>query len=128
MFLVEDCAGDSSALQSLMPDPKVTSTAQIDNHLTNLFCKQTCELQEYHPELTYDQIKSTSGSSRLILYLELKNQNEERHQDYYVYDWIAFLSDFGGVVGLLLGYSLLTFYDQVKVVAINMMKRTRVVQ
>ena len=64
----------------------------------------------------------------LVLYLELKNQNEEKHEDYYVYDWIAFLSDFGGVVGLLLGYSLLTFYDQVKVVAINMIRRTRLVE
>ena len=127
---MEECAGDSSALQSLMPDPKVVSTAQIDNHLTKLFCKQTCALQEYHPELTYDKIKTNSENtnSTLVLYLELKNQNEEKHEDYYVYDWIAFLSDFGGVVGLLLGYSLLTFYDQVKVVAINMIRRTRLVE
>ena len=115
---------ESSALQSLMPDPKVISTAQIDDHLTNLFCKQTCALKEYHPELTYDKIKS-SHNATLVLFLELKNQNEERHEDYYVYDWVAFLSDFGGVVGLLLGYSLLTFYDQVKVVATNMVKRTK---
>ena len=33
---------------------------------------------------------------------------------YYTYDWSTFVADVGGYMGLLLGHSLLSFYDGVK--------------
>ena len=58
--------------------------------------------------------------------MELKNANQETHEEYYVYDFAMFFADFGGHVGLLLGYSLLTFYDQVKGIIIKMITANRV--
>ena len=66
-------------------------------------------------------MKTENGPARLVLFLELKNKNREMHQEYHVYDWTTFFADFGGHVGLLLGYSLLTFYDQVKSLVLNML-------
>ena len=45
--------------------------------------------------------------------MELKNQDREVHTEYYVYNWVTFFADFGGIVGFLLGYSVLSFYDKV---------------
>ena len=108
-----------------MPDPNIKSQTDIDEHLEQLNCLKTCDIVEYYPELTYDKTTVTSEgeSARLVLFLELKNQNPERYEEYYVYDWTTFFSDFGGHVGLLLGYSLLTFYDQVKGLILNMINK-----
>lgn len=39
------------------------------------------------------------------------NTNFKVREQYYTYDWIDLFSDFGGYMGLLLGASMLSFYD-----------------
>ena len=65
--------------------------------------------------MTYDKTDEVGPKEKanLTLYLELKNQDREVHTEYYVYNWVTFFADFGGIVGFLLGYSVLSFYDKV---------------
>lgn len=65
--------------------------------------------------MTYDKTDEIVPEKKafLELYLELKNQNREVHTEYYIYDWVSFFAEFGGIVGFLLGYSVLSFYDKV---------------
>jgi hypothetical protein len=65
-------------------------------------------------ELEFDSYKDTNLQSKLILYLELKNQNAEKHEEYYVYDVVTFFAEFGGHVGLLLGFSSMSIYDKIR--------------
>ena len=44
-------------------------------------------------------------------------------EEVYTYDHLNLISDFGGYLGLLLGYSILRFYDIVISVAGNAMKK-----
>ena len=39
------------------------------------------------------------------------NTNFKVREQYYTYEWADWYSDFGGYMGLLLGASMLTFYD-----------------
>ena len=73
--------------------------------------------------MSYDKTieNEENEPAMLVLYLELENRNRERHEEYLVYDWNKFFADFGGLVGLLLGYSMLTFYDQVKGIILHML-------
>ena len=71
-------------------------------------CTPSCKRTEYSlkpvssfpTELDYSRIGFYFGKDRF----GLKKQ-------YYTYDFQNFLADFGGYLGLLLGYSLLGFYD-----------------
>lgn len=100
----------------MVPDPDAISRIKLFQHLGNLDCLESCDVDEYYPELNYDKLteNGVGENAQLTLYFELKNQNRESHEEYYVYDLVTFLATFGGNVGLLLGFSLLGFYDQVK--------------
>ena len=53
-----------------------------------------------------------NGKIELNLYLELKNQDREIHTESYIHTWPMFFYEFGGTVGFLLGYSVLSFFDK----------------
>lgn len=112
----QNCTAKKPGLPPMVPDPDAISRIKLFQHLGNLDCLESCDVDEYYPELNYDKLteNGVGENAQLTLYFELKNQNRESHEEYYVYDLVTFLATFGGNVGLLLGFSLLGFYDQVK--------------
>ena len=60
-----------------------------------------------------DSNPTISDSDNDTVYLEVffPNTNFKMREQYYTYDWTDLFSDFGGYMGLLLGASMLTFYD-----------------
>ena len=73
-------------------------------------CIAPCTRQEFKTKMIY---QDTEDSREDILHLEMfyANTKHQVREQYYTYDWIDLFSDFGGYMGLLLGASLLTFYD-----------------
>ena len=52
-------------------------------------------------------------------YLRLIKTDESLHGQYVIYDFDSFMADWGGFMGLILGYSLLAIYDDlVKIVMV----------
>ena len=49
--------------------------------------------------------------SRLDLFLTLYSPHADVKREYLTYDYNAFIADVGGYLGLLLGHSILSFYD-----------------
>ena len=91
----------------------------------------TCSNDSFSPihirRLSYDKTIETleNEPATLVVYMELANRNLEIHQEYLVYDWNNFFSELGGLVGLLLGYSMLTFYDQVKGIILHILSKLK---
>ena len=46
----------------------------------------------------------------------MRSSEYEFKRQYYTYDWNSFVADVGGYMGLLLGHSLLSYYDVAKLV------------
>ena len=72
-------------------------------------CIPSCTRHEYSVKhmMTYD--KTWENSTTVNFYFG-KDRFAVKKQ-YYTYDFQNFLADFGGYLGLLLGYSILGFYD-----------------
>ena len=45
----------------------------------------------------------------------LSSQRYTELVHYYTYEWSSFIADVGGFLGLLLGYSVLSIYDEAKI-------------
>ena len=51
-------------------------------------------------------------SCNLILRPEINDRSYDEKKQYVVYDFNSFIADVGGFMGLLLGFSLLSLYDE----------------
>ena len=73
-----------------------------------------CTFKIFFARLTYDKTDEVdkNGKIELNLYLELKNQDREIHTESFIHTWPMFFYEFGGTVGFLLGYSVLSFFDK----------------
>ena len=73
-------------------------------------CIAPCTRQEFQTKKIYEHIQDSTDD---ILHVEMfyANTKHQVREQYYNYDWIDLFSDFGGYMGLLLGASMLTFYD-----------------
>ena len=74
-------------------------------------CIPSCKRHEYSVKhmLTYEHKRLMKNSTTVHFFFG-KDRFTVRKQ-YYTYDFQNFLADFGGYLGLLLGYSILGFYD-----------------
>ena len=82
-------------------------------HLTG--CQTPCSRWEYSSTQIFNKEQQPpKGSDPIMnLYVFYANNNYEIKEQYYTYDWNSLISDLGGYLGLLLGASVLTFYDAV---------------
>ena len=100
----------------------MTSAIFSHDHVTKL-CKHAlqctkyfrCRRNEYDLEKVSEQEIASAGveGTTIIAFLMLGTNYTERKQ-FLIYDITNFIADFGGYLGLLLGCSLLTFYDLAK--------------
>ena len=75
----------------------------------------SCEKDKFDIDHT---IKSTSKkhkyiSCKVIVSLQIDDKFFIEEEQYYVYDFNSFFADVGGYMGLLLGSSLLSIYDEI---------------
>ena len=81
-------------------------------------CLGSCERHEYHEfeyhrnDLVWMMCQGGNQSCELTLRLEMNDRSYEEKRQYVVYDFNSFVADVGGFMGLLLGFSMLSIYDE----------------
>ena len=58
----------------------------------------------------------------LELEITLNNKDLARHAEFFIYNWVDFMSEIGGYLGLFLGYALLSIVDFVENIWKNICK------
>ena len=66
--------------------------------------------KEYKDELNFQ------GQAYLDIQIRLNFEDMDFLSEYYIYNWISFISEIGGFLGLFLGYAVLTLVDLMEVV------------
>ena len=56
------------------------------------------------------------GQAYLDLHLRLNFEDFAIYSEFYIYDWVSFIAEIGGFLGLFLGYAVLTLVDLMEVV------------
>ena len=82
-------------------------TDQIER---TIHCTPACNRIEYSSKL-FSTIKDPILTDKMIINLYFAKDKFPVKEQYYIYDGAVFIADFGSYLGLLLGYSLLAFYD-----------------
>lgn len=78
----------------------------------NTGCRATCERREWKTTLVYDwNLPMDTNSSQLQLTFFFSNGMYQVKKEYYKYTFDNLMADFGGLVGLFLGQSILSFFD-----------------
>ena len=79
-------------------------------------CLASCDRYEYH-RIDSQMTSASAGMflpSHLTMTFSMVDKSiEDRHQ-YVIYDFNSFIADVGGLMGLLLGFSILSIYDEVE--------------
>ena len=79
-------------------------------------CLASCERYEYHR--IDSEVVSTSSfilsRSHLIMTFTMVDKSIEDRTQYVIYDFNSFIADVGGFMGLLLGFSILSIYDEIE--------------
>ena len=84
-------------------------------------CLPSCHRNEY--TLTGSEFKTMKLSlwvkQKLELAFRIRKSSYKEEEQYVIYDFNSFIGDVGGFLGLLLGYSALSIYDEL----ISMLRR-----
>ena len=82
-------------------------------------CLSACEKDKF--EIRMSQITETSSDSsseygevELWLYISMHDTSYVNEEQYVIYDFNSFIADVGGYMGLLLGSSILSLFDEVE--------------
>ena len=74
-------------------------------------CMAKCQRKEWTISKIYDSnLEGENGSQNAVSIFYANGRYLEGKQ-YYTYDFNSYVSDFGGYLGLLLGYSIVSFFD-----------------
>ena len=77
-------------------------------------CLPSCQRSEFETKIL-PPVDSPSGDVFSGYFFYATGKYVEKSY-YYTYDWNSFVADVGGYMGLLLGHSLLSYYDVAKLV------------
>ena len=81
-------------------------------------CLGSCERHEYQGleyhrnDAVWQMCQGGNESCNLILRPEINDRSYDEKKQYVVYDFNSFTADVGGFMGLLLGFSILSIYDE----------------
>ena len=80
-------------------------------------CLSACEKDRF--EIRMSQITETDktseyGEVNLWLYISMRETSYVQEEQYFIYDINSFIADVGGYMGLLLGSSILSLFDEVE--------------
>ena len=74
-------------------------------------CLSSCEKDEYHIESTYKS--STKSPQDTRIEFRIMDSSYQELEQYLLYDSDSFIADVGGFMGLLLGFSVLSIYNEI---------------
>ena len=93
-------------------------------------CLSSCEKDKFEIALTdrhdvtrkskrYQKIYNVSvgpdkGINTLDLFISIHDSSYTEEEQYYIYDWNSFVADVGGYMGLIIGCSFLSLYDEME--------------
>ena len=70
----------------------------------------------------YKAKNNERNEAQLELEITLNNKDLSRHAEFFIYNWVDFMSEIGGYLGLFLGYALLSIVDFVENIWKNICK------
>ena len=76
-------------------------------------CKPSCTRMVYASKHVYTQKSNVLTEKTMTVTLEYASNRFLTREQYYTYDYPDLIADFGGFLGLLLGHSILSLYDNV---------------
>ena len=74
-------------------------------------CMVRCQRKEWTLSKIFDNKLESQNNSQISVYMFYANGRYQVGTQYYTYDFNSCVSDFGGYLGLLLGYSIVSFFD-----------------
>ena len=75
-----------------------------------LHCTPACKRIEYSAK-PFSVIRDPTMTDKLEVEIYFAKDKFPVNEQYYTYDGTSFIADFGSYLGLLLGYSMLAFFD-----------------
>ena len=87
-------------------------------------CMGKCERKEWALSKIFDDNRS-GNDSMIDMYLLYANGRYQVGSQYYTYDFNTFVANFGGYLGLLLGYSIVSFFDMTQEIFSYFIKRVK---
>ena len=122
------CSGPNSLIEilSMWPDGTSSSRSDLIRDLNDMNCMKSCIYYNYRPNKYYDKEFKAETNALNQAYLELEitlnNKDLARHAEFFIYNWVDFMSEIGGYLGLFLGYALLSIVDFVENIWKNICK------
>ena len=93
-------------------------------------CLSACEKDRF--EIRMSQITETVsnktseyGEVELWLYISMRETSYVQEEQYIIYDHNSFIADVGGYMGLLLGSSILSLFDEVESLMVSLFKKCK---
>ena len=77
-------------------------------------CMAKCRRKEWTISKIFDAKFDKKNESEIAMFMFYANGRYGVGRQYYTYDFNSYVSDFGGYLGLLLGYSIVSFFDMVQ--------------
>ena len=74
-------------------------------------CMAKCRRKEWTISKIFNDKSDKKNESEIAMYMFYANGRYRMGRQYYTYDFNSYVSDFGGYLGLLLGYSIVSFFD-----------------
>ena len=85
-------------------------------------CIAKCQRKEWEIRKIYDDKKQTNDS-QIGIVMFYANGRYRIGSQLYTYDFNTYVADFGGYLGLLLGYSIVSFFDKAQDIFNHLMKK-----
>ena len=84
-------------------------------------CLASCEKDEYH-EIVGSLTESNISPHDTLLSFRIMQGSYQVMEQYLLYDFDSFIADVGGLMGLLLGFSVLSIYNEIMDLLVNKWK------
>ena len=86
-------------------------------------CMARCKRREWTISKIFDKKSYLQNDSQIMMLMFYANGRYQEGKQYYTYDFNSFLSDLGGYLGLLLGYSIVSFFDMAQDILTKFIRR-----
>ena len=100
---------NSTQLQRLVDISRTFTAADANTIYEETGCLAQCEKDEYKVEFRDGVLKSSPGHTKITFMLE--DGSYQEMEQYVLYDFDSFIADVGGFLGLLLGCSVFSLYN-----------------
>ena len=88
-------------------------------------CMANCKRKEWAMSKIFEDNRSGNNASVIGIAMFYTNGRYQVGNQYYTYDFNTFVANFGGYLGLLLGYSIESFFDMAQDIFNYLMKKVK---